>query len=169
MNRRIKRTRSRRKELGIDISFETEITDELCELVDYGVRRAVMAAANEYRIRSYEVSVLIVDDIKIKSINAEQRGIDSPTDVLSFPQFESLRAIKNADFPHLGDIVISIETAERQSKEYGHSFEREVCYLTVHSMLHLLGYDHMNERDKFIMRTAEKRIMSSMGVYKANE
>ena len=89
--------------------------------------------------RPAEVSVTIVDDEEIRKLNLEHRGIDRATDVLSFPifddEFEDEAAV-------LGDIVISLERAAYQAKEYGHSFEREIAFLTVHSMLHLLGYDH---------------------------
>lgn len=89
--------------------------------------------------RACEVSVTITDDENIHIMNREHRGIDRPTDVLSFPMFDE-------DFGNeaavLGDIVISLERASAQAAEYGHSIEREVAFLTVHSVLHLLGYDH---------------------------
>lgn len=155
--------------IKIDINFDAEAHEDLRILIGDGVRLAVSAVARRYRIRSAEVAVLVTDDAGIREINRTQRGIDSATDVLSFPQYESLRDVKSADFLHLGDIVLSLETAMRQADEYGHSPRREVCYLATHSMLHLLGYDHMNEHDKFLMRAAEKSIMKEIEVFKTNE
>ncbi len=104
------------------------------------IKKAVKTSLKYERFkRASEVSVTLVDDEKIREMNLEHRGIDRPTDVLSFPifddEFEDEAAV-------LGDIVISLERAVYQAKEYGHSYERELAFLTVHSMLHLLGYDH---------------------------
>ena len=104
------------------------------------IKKAVKASLKYEKFkRDAEVSVTLVDDERIKELNLEHRGIDRPTDVLSFPifddEFEDEAAV-------LGDIVISLEKTVYQAKEYGHSFERELAFLTVHSMLHLLGYDH---------------------------
>lgn len=113
-----------------------------------------------------EVSLSFVDNVEIRELNKDYRGKDNVTDVLSFPLMERYNDV-NEGFPILlGDIVISLEMALKQSKEYGHSLKREVFYLTVHSMLHLLGYDHMKEDEKSIMRGKEKQIMKSMGIFK---
>ena len=117
------------------------------------------------------VGVSLVSEGEIKEINRDFRGIDKVTDVLSFPQFEStdeiLAEIEGdealVDIP-LGDVVICLDQAERQSKEYGTSIRREVTYLFVHSVLHLLGYDHIDEEDKSLMRAHEERIMTSLGI-----
>ena len=107
-----------------------------------------------------ELSVSFVGKEEIKALNAEYRGIDRVTDVLSFPQFDDL-----ADLPEdleysLGDVVICREVAEEQGEEFGHGFEREIQYLAVHSVLHLLGYDHVDEGEqKRLMRAREKAIM----------
>ena len=90
--------------------------------------------------RPCEVSVTLVDNARIHELNLEHRGIDRPTDVLSFPMFDE--DFDDDELCILGDIVLSLEQAEKQAEEYGHSFERETAFLTVHSMLHLLGYDH---------------------------
>jgi len=90
--------------------------------------------------RDSEVSVTLTDDTGIHALNLEHRGIDRPTDVLSFPMFDE--DFDDGELCVLGDIVISLEKADAQAKEYGHTFEREVAFLTVHSTLHLLGYDH---------------------------
>lgn len=113
---------------------------------------------------SYEVGVTFVDDEEIRELNREYRDVDKSTDVLSFPLEEN-----EFDIPEdtlLGDIVISAETAKRQSEEYGHSLDREIAYLTAHSMFHLMGYDHMNEDDKKIMRNKEKEVMLSLGIFR---
>lgn len=133
------------------------------------VRRAVLASL-EYEGfgADTEVSVTFTDDEGIRAINAQFRAIDKPTDVLSFP----LTEYEEVDFPvadepeaSLGDIVISLERADAQAKEFGHSFEREVAFLTVHSMLHLLGYDHVDsEEDDAEMRRRQREILESMGL-----
>lgn len=117
------------------------------------------------------VGVSLVSEGEIKEINRDFRGIDKVTDVLSFPQFEStdeiLAEIEGdealVDIP-LGDVVICLDQAERQSKEYGTSIRREVIYLFVHSILHLLGYDHMEETDKSLMRAHEEKIMTALDI-----
>ena len=124
-----------------------------------------------------EISMLFVDNEEIREINNETRGIDRATDVLSFPMldyqdkkvFKEMYKDNNFDITFmdgeelvLGDIVLSLERALEQSREYNHSFERESCYLVVHSVLHLLGYDHMEEDDKKIMRKREEDILGKL-------
>lgn len=133
------------------------------------VRRAVLASL-EYEGfgADTEVSLTFTDDEGIRAINAQFRNIDKPTDVLSFP----LTDYEGVDFPvadepetSLGDIVISLERAQEQAREFGHSFEREVAFLTVHSMLHLLGYDHVeSEEDDAEMRRRQREILEAMGL-----
>ena len=116
---------------------------------------------------SAEVDVSLVDDDQIHRINLEQRHIDMPTDVLSFPLGENGKYDQNPETGAymLGDIVISLERAAAQAEEYGHSFQREVGYLTVHSMLHLLGYDHVDGGLEAVrMREKEEAVMVSVGL-----
>ncbi len=114
-----------------------------------------------------EVSILFVNDERIKALNFEFRKKDVVTDVLSFPQYDSIiEDGVNDPFIYLGDVVISLEQAKRQADEFGHSIEREIVYLTVHSMLHLFGYDHLNEEDKVIMRTKEKAVLGALKLFK---
>ena len=116
---------------------------------------------------SAEVDVSLVDNEQIHTINREQRNIDMPTDVLSFPLGENGTYDKNpaTGAYMLGDIVISLERAQAQAEEYGHSFQREVGYLTVHSMLHLLGYDHVGGGLEAVrMREKEEAVMRSVGL-----
>ena len=111
-----------------------------------------------------EISVTFVNLEEIHQLNLQYRNVDSPTDVLSFPQFENMEELPQAGEICLGDVVICSEKARQQAEEYGHSFEREILYLFVHSVLHLLGYDHMEEEEKKAMRRQEERIMERMGL-----
>ena len=120
------------------------------------------------------INVTLTDDEGIKEINSSFRGIDSATDVLSFTQnefkpgeFDAERAVYDYDLEAvvLGDMVMSLERAREQAEEYGHGSEREIAYLAVHSVLHLLGYDHVDEGpDKKLMRGREDAIMSKLGI-----
>ena len=136
------------------------------EPVTYGmkmlIRSAILATLDyEGKQGHSEVSVTFTDNEGIRAINREYREKDAPTDVLSFPLFE-----ESADGTRmLGDIVISLEKCRAQAEEFGHSFERECAFLTVHSTLHLLGYDHVNseEEDKD-MRKRQTAIVNAMGL-----
>ena len=148
-------------------------TNETDSPVTYGlkmlVRRSVIAAL-EYEgfYNDAEVSVTFTDNEGIRRINSEFRGIDKPTDVLSFP----LTDFEGGDEPptdepfiSLGDIVISLERAREQAEEFGHSFERECAFLCVHSMLHLLGYDHVGSGEEDAeMRRRQSEILVRMGL-----
>ncbi len=133
------------------------------------IRRAVCKTLDyEGYSNDCEVSVTLTDNDGIHALNKQFRNIDAPTDVLSFPLVE----YENTDEPllddeenMLGDIVISLERAEEQAEEFGHSFEREVAFLCVHSMLHLLGYDHVNsEEEDREMRERQRDIMKELGL-----
>ncbi|TDW14678.1 putative rRNA maturation factor [Breznakia blatticola] len=111
----------------------------------------------------YVVSVIFVDDKQIHEINQSYRNIDRPTDVISFallddPDF----LLPEMDEIELGDIFISIDTCKRQAVEYGHSFKRELCFLFTHGLLHLFGYDHMNEEDETKMFTLQREILDEI-------
>ena len=112
------------------------------------------------------VNVVLTDSNNIKKINKEHRGIDEITDVLSFQMYEKseLENIKLENEDILGDMVVSVEKVQEQAKEYGHSFERELAYMIVHSFYHLLGYDHMNEADKKEMRQKEEFILEKLNI-----
>ena len=133
------------------------------------VRRAIKATLEyEGYQNNAEISVTFTDNEKIQRINNEFRGIDKPTDVLSFP----LTDYESTGMPFadeldgsLGDIVISLERAKEQAEEFGHSFDREIAFLTVHSMLHLLGYDHVNgEEEELDMRKRQSDVLKNMGL-----
>ena len=107
---------------------------------------------------------------EIRKINKKYRKIDKATDVLSFPMFEKDELdekIKSGDFPYedvLGDVIISIEKVREQAEEYGHSFERELSYMLVHGFYHLMGYDHIEEEDKKIIRPKEEKILNELKI-----
>ncbi|MBQ7098317.1 MAG: rRNA maturation RNase YbeY [Oscillospiraceae bacterium] len=142
--------------------------------VTRNIRRCVEATLDAEGITALcEINILITDDVGIHGINKAARNIDRPTDVLSFPMFELVPGNPPADWSGyldpgtnavpLGDMVISLERARAQAKEFGHSVKREVGYLTIHSMLHLLGYDHLDEGEmKRQMRAREEAIASTI-------
>lgn len=107
-----------------------------------------------------EISVTFVEPDEIRALNRTYRDTDRVTDVLSFPQFEDCNALPEAGEICLGDVVICREKAVQQAEEFGHTFEREILYLFTHSVLHLLGYDHMEEHEKKEMREREERVMT---------
>ena len=116
------------------------------------------------------VSITLTNPQNIQKLNKEYRNIDKETDVLSFPMFEKEEIdekIQKQDFQNydiLGDMVISIPGVEGQAIEYGHSFERELAYMIVHSFYHLMGYDHIEEADKLIMRPKEEYVLNKLEI-----
>ena len=109
-----------------------------------------------------EISLTLVSLEEIRELNRDYRDVDRETDVLSFPQFESVEDMPEFGELCLGDVVICLDKVEEQAKEFGHSFERELIYLFVHSLLHLLGYDHMEEDEKKEMRQREEAVMTAI-------
>ena len=157
-------------EHSIIFETEVEIPQELEPLLQKVIQAALDAEGME---DDCEINVLITDDEGIHQINLEQRDVDRPTDVLSFPMFDlepgehpdEMDADPETGLIPLGDMVISLERAREQAAEFGHSVEREVCYLCVHSVLHLLGYDHMDEGPmKAQMREREEVILGELGI-----
>ncbi|ACD51840.1 rRNA maturation RNase YbeY [Clostridium botulinum] len=149
-----------------------EFTNHLEKVIEFALKE------EDVNIPS-EISLLFVDNEEIREINNETRNIDRATDVLSFPMLDypekkvfkevyTENDFSEADFDGddlvLGDIVLSLERALEQSKEYNHSYEREASYLVVHSVLHLLGYDHMEEDDKVKMRKREEEILTALDI-----
>ena len=136
------------------------------------LRRTVKAALCAEDVAcDCEVNILLTDDEGIREVNRDMRDIDRATDVLSFPMFDLVPgehpdetdADPDTGLVPLGDMCISVERAQAQAQEYGHSFDREICYLCVHSVLHLLGYDHLDEGEmKRQMRSREEEIMSTL-------
>ncbi|MET3682448.1 putative rRNA maturation factor [Alkalibacillus flavidus] len=152
--------------MQIDLIDETEkVQDDLIQLLHDVLQYAAQQEAVD---DAAEMSVTLVDDETIQQINADYRGKDYATDVISFAleeQGEGEMDIIGDDIPvHLGDIVISIDRAEAQADEYNHSFEREFAFLGVHGLLHLLGYDHETETDEKAMFHKQETILQSFGL-----
>ncbi len=154
-----------------DIVNEQEII-EITEEIEDIISRVILKTLDlEDFSEDCYVAVTITDDENIKLINNDQRGIDSSTDVLSFPvlEFEDGEMLAGVgdyfeDKLILGDIVLSAERAKQQSEQFGHSFEREVGYLVCHSVLHLLGYDHENEEEREVMRAKEEETLEHLSL-----
>ncbi|MBD5128706.1 MAG: rRNA maturation RNase YbeY [Ruminococcaceae bacterium] len=131
------------------------------------VEDCTRAALEEEEIEDdAEVSVTLVDNARIKEMNAEFREIDKETDVLSFPLGDEngFEVDPDTDAILLGDIVISLEKAQSQAEEYGHSFRREVAFLVTHSLFHLLGYDHMTEDEEKEMFAKQEKVLQQLGI-----
>lgn len=156
--------------IPITADMEGAADKRTCALIRRTIRTALAA---EGMTLPCEVDVLLTDDEGIHRINLDMRNVDRPTDVLSFPEFdltpEELPAAEDADpgtgLIPLGDMVLSMERVAAQAEEYGHSRQRELAYLVTHSVLHLLGYDHLDEGEmKQQMRGREEAIMALLGL-----
>jgi len=141
-----------------ELSFPPEI--------EANVRAAVQKVGELYGETESEVSITLTDDAYIHELNRRYRKIDRPTDVLSFAlqEGEEPEIIGGMQGHVLGDIIISVERAAEQAESYGHSVRREVAFLTVHGMLHLLGYDHMEEAERLEMEKEQKYVMEQLGI-----
>ncbi len=126
---------------------------------------AILCAAEEgLDPARLSLSVTFADPKEMRGLNLAYRGLDEPTDVLSFPQFEGVADLADSGEIPLGDVVISLEAAREQAGDYGHSLERELLYLFTHSVFHLLGYDHMQEDEQKEMREKEERVMAQLNL-----
>lgn len=145
----------------LTIEDDNYSSEEFLEIINKSIEKtlAVMDLNS-----NYEVSVTLVDGKTIRELNREYRGVDKVTDVLSFP----LDFGSELDMPitPLGDVVINLEKIKEQAEEFGHSEMRELSYLTVHSLLHLLGFDHIADEDRKDMREKEKEIMKALDILK---
>ena len=130
-----------------DVSIDD--IDNICEIT-----------FKKLKVENPVYSITIVDNKKIQEINRDYRGKDASTDVISFA-FEESDDITYEDIRFLGEIYISIDKAKAQAIEYGHNLKRELCFLTVHGLLHLLGYDHIEEEDRIVMRKLEEEILEA--------
>lgn len=125
------------------------------------IEKVVKKTLEEKKItQEGEVSIALVDNSYIQQLNKEYRQKDCPTDVLSFP----MDGLEGDEYLLLGDIIISLEKAEEQAKEYGHTLERELAFLTVHGMLHLLGYDHLEEEEATLMEKEQENILHNLDI-----
>lgn len=127
-------------------------------------RRLLATMRREVLPESVELSVTFVDDARILELNRDHRGKDRPTDVLSLQMVEDLATLGTVGFNVLGDIVISIETARRQADDFGHSLEREVGFLLIHGLLHLLGEDHETPDQELRMRARQRDMLEAWGL-----
>lgn len=141
-----------------ELSFPQEIIDN--------VTKAAEMVGKLYGVENGEVSVTLTDNAYIHTLNRQYRGIDRPTDVLSFALNESEEPEIDGglDVNVLGDLIISVERAEEQAADYGHSVRREMAFLTVHGMLHLLGYDHMEDEERAEMEAEQRFVMEKLGI-----
>ena len=166
----LKIKRSKKESPALRVYFESETAIPVSYRLKMLIRRAAEETLKYEGITSdCEISVTFTDNDGIHALNKEYRNIDRPTDVLSFPLFdyegESEEPPVDELMGMLGDIVLSLEQAMLQAEEYGHSPEREIAFLTVHSMLHLLGYDHeTGEEDEAEMRRRQREIMAQLGL-----
>ena len=142
-------------ELIKNVDRDIKELDEVQKFIDFALKYL--------KLDNVVFNVIIVDNEEIHKINKEYRGIDRPTDVISFALEDDDTFIKTEQ-RILGDIYISIDKARSQAIEYGHSFEREICFLAVHGFYHLLGYDHMNEEEEKVMFGKQEEVLSEYGV-----
>mgnify|MGYP001006151068 CR=1 FL=1 len=151
--------------MEIEIRTEPE-TLAVSEEEMAAVRRAILTVGRLYGAEDAEVSVTLTDDAHIHVLNRAYRSVDRPTDVLSFALTESEEPeiVGGRGDEVLGDLVISLERVAAQADEYGHSPLRELSFLTVHGMLHLLGYDHMEEADRREMEEEQRIVMEELGI-----
>lgn len=150
--------------MNTTISFEPETLTVEENLLEE-ILRAADVIGELYDVEQSELSITLTDDEHIHALNKQYRGIDRATDVLSFAFRESDEPeVIGADFDILGDVIISLERATAQAEEFGHSFLREVIFLEVHGLLHLLGYDHIEDDERLEMETEQKFIMDKLGI-----
>lgn len=139
----------------------SNLTDETVDTTN--MERVIDEVSRELKVKNGLVSFVFVDNKKIREINKEYRGIDRETDVISFA-FMDEDINPDTDYTNYGEIYISLEKTLSQSLEYGHSFDRELCFLTVHGLLHLLGYDHMTKEDENVMFSLQDKILNKLGI-----
>lgn len=144
-----------------NLQEEVAVDHSLVDLLTVAVRETLRSGGCDTEA---EVSLVFVDDAYIRGLNHQYRGIDSPTDVLSFAMQEGEPIPGEEEEAILGDVVISLQSARRQAGEYGHSFLREAAYLTVHGVLHLLGYDHQEEKGRKAMRQKEEEVLARLNL-----
>lgn len=150
----------------IDLTVEVEVTKEQQEAINL-IETCLQQAAKVEEIPDVEVSVTITNDEEIQQINAEHRGMNRPTDVLSFPLYErdeEWMLEEGEDVVAIGDIVISLDRAIEQANDYGHSLSREIGFLAVHGFLHLLGYDHETPEEEKEMFERQNLILDQIGL-----
>lgn len=138
-------------------TFKTEFENEFRAIIKETLKQLKISD-------DIELSCILVDDEHIHQINREYRNIDRATDVISFALEDNEQFYVEGQPRSLGDIFISVDHGEKQAIEYGHSLKREICFLFVHGLLHLLGYDHMEEDDEIVMVEMQKSILNNLGI-----
>ena len=146
-----------------DIEEKPEYNDIIQKVVRQAFLEEKLDNCNLY------INIILTNPVNIRKINKEYRKVDKETDVLSFPMFEKdeLKQIIEKGNPIaevLGDVIISIPQVEKQAEEYGHSFERELAYMVIHGFYHLMGYDHIDEEDKKVMRQKEENVLEKLNI-----
>ena len=150
--------------MNTTINFEPETLTLEKNLLEE-ILRAADVVGKIYGVENCELSITLTDDEHIHALNKKYRSVDRATDVLSFAFRESDEPeIIGADFEILGEIIISLERAKIQAEEFGHSFKREIIFLEVHGLLHLLGYDHMEEAERLEMEEEQRFIMQKLEI-----
>lgn len=148
----------------LDIEEDSKYIEEINKVIEKCFEEENLKSLNLY------VSIILTNPENIRKFNKQYRNIDKATDVLSFPMFEKeeIEKIKQKEAglvkEVLGDIIISIEQVKKQAQEYEHSFERELAYMVTHGFYHLMGYDHIEEKDKQIMRPKEEKILQELNI-----
>ena len=145
----------------MEIEVFNETNEDIKELIE--LNEFLINVCKREKLDNVIFNVIIVDNEKIHEINREYRNIDRPTDVISFA-LEDDKTFNRTDIRVLGDIYISIDKARSQALEYGHSFKRELFFLSVHGLLHLLGYDHMKKEDEEVMFKKQEEVLSFYGI-----
>ena len=153
------------------LKFQTENEQDKIQVSDALLQMMAKVADETLIFEGFEeveavIDLTLTDNAGIRKINKEHREKDQETDVLSFPQYDGLKDMEELEEDELclGDIVISVEKALEQATLYAHSFEREMCFLVVHSVLHLLGYDHMTPEDELEMKNLQETILNNLGI-----
>lgn len=151
----------------VDIAKEHEYEKTIINAIEECYREEGL------NIKKIYISVTLTDNDNIRRINKKYREVDKSTDVLSFPMFEKdeLQELKKNNIEKeeiIGDIIISIPTVKNQAEEYGHSLERELSYMVVHGFFHLMGYDHMEEKEKKDMRAKEEKVLKKLNLTREN-
>lgn len=159
-------------ERALHVDIDVRLADGVSFPVDPSLVERVLSAA-AFRVGQYgEVSVSFVTDEEIHELNRTYRGMDSPTDVLSFAflegEEEPVGSNEHDEGPILGDIIISVPTALRQAAEYGHSTEREIAFLLAHGYLHLVGYDHQTSEEEIQMFALQEEVLLGIGLSREN-
>lgn len=147
----------------LDIEENNEYKNTINSVLEKAFKTEKLDKSNIY------INIILTTPENIRKANREYRNIDKETDVLSFPMFEKdeinkIKKTKSEVFDVLGDIIISIDRVKEQAEEYGHSFERELAYMTIHGFYHLMGYDHMTEEEKKEMREKEENVLEQLNI-----